>query len=51
MYHGNQYDGRYILEGDLEAAREQGADPEDSSAMARFYGVSVEEYLSGQEEA
>ena len=49
MYHGNRYDGRYRLEGDLEAAHEQGAAPDDSQAMACFYGVSTEEYLAGQE--
>jgi len=50
MYHGDRYDGRYHLEGDLEAAQEQGAALDDPQAMACFYSVSVEDYLAGQGE-
>lgn len=50
-YHGSRYDGRYNLEGDLEAVGEGGVDRDDSAAMAAFYGVPVEEYLAGQGEA
>ncbi|NDJ53933.1 MAG: pentapeptide repeat-containing protein [Chloroflexi bacterium] len=45
---GSPYDGRFKRPGDLAAAAKQGIDPNDSAAMARFYGVSEADYLAGQ---
>lgn len=43
------YDGRYRLDGDIEAATRNGVDLADPTQVAEFYQVSVEEYLQGQE--
>jgi hypothetical protein len=48
MQDGTTYDGRYNLPGDLELALWKKIDTQDPQAMAEFYGVSVEAYLSGQ---
>ncbi|HZD55629.1 MAG TPA: pentapeptide repeat-containing protein [Anaerolineales bacterium] len=48
MPDGSTYDGRYNLRGDLELALWKKIDTQDPRAMAEFYGVSVEAYLSGQ---
>jgi uncharacterized protein YjbI with pentapeptide repeats len=47
---GDSYDGRYNLSADLETARLRGVITNDHQAMAEFYGVSLEKYLSGQEQ-
>jgi predicted DCC family thiol-disulfide oxidoreductase YuxK len=49
MPDGKRYDGRYRLPGDLDWARENGVDIDDPEAMAKWYSVSLEEYLEGQE--
>lgn len=49
MRDGRRYDGRLNLPGDLEEARHQGIDLNDEEAMARFYGVPVQDYKNGQE--
>ena len=49
MPNGKFYEGRYCLHHDLVRARWVDCDPDSHSDMARFYGVSVEEYLAGQE--
>ena len=49
MHDGTHYNGYLRLEGDLTAAEELMLNPSDSLAMAEFYGVSVEEYLLGQQ--
>ncbi|MEJ2265395.1 MAG: pentapeptide repeat-containing protein [Anaerolineales bacterium] len=48
MPDGSIYNGRYNLPGDLELALWKKTDAQDSRAMAEFYGVSLEAYLSGQ---
>lgn len=48
MPDGRRYDGRLRLPGDLERARRMGISLEDEESMAKFYGVSVEEYKEGQ---
>ncbi|MFL5804404.1 MAG: pentapeptide repeat-containing protein [Roseiflexaceae bacterium] len=45
IYH---YDGCYNLLGDIADAIKQGIDTKDPTAMADFYGVSLEEYQRGQ---
>ena len=47
---GDSYDGCYNLCADFELARLRGVVINDHHAMAEFYGVSLETYLSGQEE-
>lgn len=42
-------DGRYRIPGDLDWASDNGIDINDPVALARWYGVSLEEYLTGQE--
>ena len=49
MPSGDYYDGRFNLEGDFHLAREKGVNVLDPNAMAKFYKVSVETYLKGQE--
>jgi hypothetical protein len=52
MPDGKRYDGRYCLQMDYVAAvLENGLDEvkNDPNVMAHFYGVSLEEYLAGQE--
>jgi uncharacterized protein YjbI with pentapeptide repeats len=48
MPDGTRYDGRFNLDGDLADARFLHADTTDSTAMADFYGIAVEEYETGQ---
>ena len=50
MPDGGTYDGRYNLPGDIELARYRNVVKNDNQAMAEFYGVSLETYLSGQGE-
>ena len=47
MPDGSRYDGRYQLPGDLANAKERKISIEDDVAMADFYGVPVDIYLSG----
>lgn len=49
MPDGSRYDGRLNLRGDVQAAQKKGIDTGDPFAMARVYGVTVEEYERGQE--
>lgn len=49
MPDSTRYNGRFNLRGDLEVAKRQGVNVYDEEEMAKFYGVTVEEYLSGQE--
>jgi hypothetical protein len=46
MPDGTVYDGRFNLPGDLARARWAKVNEADVESMARFYGVSVEEYQS-----
>jgi hypothetical protein len=46
---GRRYDGRFNLPGDLEKAESARIDLENPEALAGWYGVSLEEYLLGQE--
>jgi len=49
MANGNQYDGRYRLQGDFYyATTYRKIDINSPEAMAEFYGVSLEQYLEGQ---
>lgn len=48
MPDGERYDGRLNLPGDLQDADADGIAIHDASAMAAFYGVTVEVYLMGQ---
>jgi len=48
MSDGTPYDGRFRLQADLELARWAKVDIDDATAIAEFYGVSLETYLSGQ---
>jgi uncharacterized protein YjbI with pentapeptide repeats len=48
MPDGKVYDGRFNLVGDLGLARWAKADVNDPAKMAEFYGVSLDEYLQGQ---
>lgn len=45
---GNFYDGRFNLMGDLSDAHFTGVDLDDPGAIADFYGVSLQDFLSGQ---
>jgi len=49
MPDGVRYDGRLNLRGDIEVARRQNVNGNDMEAMADFYGVSLEDYMHGQE--
>jgi hypothetical protein len=50
MPNGVIYDGRFNLRGDIMIATKFGnARPEDSEAMAHWYGISLVEYIAGQE--
>ncbi len=51
MPDGGTYDGRYNLEGDLEFARWGQVEVSNPAAMAKFFGVSLEDYLEGQKTA
>jgi uncharacterized protein YjbI with pentapeptide repeats len=46
---GNLYDGRFNLPGDFADASILHVDLNNPTAIAAFYGVSVEEFLHGQE--
>ena len=43
-----RYDGRFDLPGDERAARQAGYHLQDPTAMARFYQVSLVQYLAGR---
>ncbi len=49
MPDGKAYDGRFNLSGDMAFAQWAKVDINDPNAMAVFFGVSLEDYLSGQE--
>ena len=50
MPNGTQYAGRFNLEGDLFWAKAyHDIDIMDPKTMAKFYDVSLEEYIAGQE--
>lgn len=49
MPDGSRYDGRLSLEGDIERAQLNGLDPSKPEEMAKWYEVSTEQYLEGQE--
>ena len=49
MPSGRRYDGRFNLGGDLKAAQSTNINLNNPQAMADFYGVSLEDYLRGQE--
>lgn len=49
MIDSSKYDGRYNLEGDLTFAEQTKININDPEAMAQWYGISLEEYLAGQE--
>lgn len=46
---GNLYDGRFNLPGDFADASTLHVDLNDPTAIAAFYGVSLEDFLRGQE--
>jgi uncharacterized protein YjbI with pentapeptide repeats len=46
---GTRYDSRYNLSGDILTARNHGIRPDNLEQMAQFYGLSLEDYLRGQE--
>jgi uncharacterized protein YjbI with pentapeptide repeats len=46
---GNLYDGRFNLPGDFADASILHVDLNDPAAIAAFYGVSLEDFLGGQE--
>jgi uncharacterized protein YjbI with pentapeptide repeats len=48
MPDGSRYDGRFNLEGDLADARFLHIDMNDPTAIANFYGISLQEYQNGQ---
>lgn len=50
MPNGDPYDGRYQLNGDIEFARWGRVDVDDPQAMADFFGVTLDRYLSGVED-
>jgi hypothetical protein len=49
MPDGSTYDGRYNLQYDLDLFRKSAKDTNDPAEFALFYGVSLVEYLKGQE--
>jgi len=49
MPDGQRYDGRYDLSGDLEDAEKRGINTSDLPSMASFYGVSLRDYVTGQD--
>ena len=51
MVNGSRYDGRFNLAGDLSAALRENVDVGNTEAMAEFYGVSVDDYNQGKEQA
>ena len=46
---GSGYNGRFNLSGDIETALRDHININDAEAMAAFYGVTLEEYVTGQE--
>lgn len=46
---GSRYNGKYNLPHDFEVARRKGFNVDDPRSMADYYGVSLEDYLDGQE--
>ncbi|HEX2623312.1 MAG TPA: pentapeptide repeat-containing protein [Phototrophicaceae bacterium] len=49
MPDGKLYNGKYNLPHDFEVAARKNYNPNDPASMAEYYGVSVEDYLEGQE--
>lgn len=49
MPDGSRYDGRFNLQRDIVEAHSHVKDTNNTKAMANFYDVSLEEYLSGQD--
>ena len=49
MPDGNLYDGRFNLQGDFADASILHVDLNDPEAIAAFYGVSLEDFLRGQQ--
>ncbi|QPC83973.1 pentapeptide repeat-containing protein [Phototrophicus methaneseepsis] len=49
MPDGSRYDGRYNLPGDAAFAKRSEVDTGSPEDMARWYGVSLERYLKGQQ--
>ncbi len=48
MPDGQRYNGGYNLSGDIEDAKKRGVDIKDLASMATFYGISLNEYSTGQ---
>jgi len=48
MPDGRKYDGRYRLRGDYAYARRKKVNIESDEAMAKWFGVPLEQYLEGQ---
>ena len=48
MPDGKYYNGRFNLEADIKLAELSNIDPGNPLAMAKFYGVSDQEYMEGQ---
>ncbi len=48
MPNGELYDGRYNLQADIELFLKYSRNPNDPQEWAIFYGVSIQQYLSGQ---
>jgi hypothetical protein len=49
MLDGSRYAGRFQLSGDIARAKLHKINLQDPEAMAKFYGVSLEEYQRDQE--
>lgn len=49
MPDGKTYDGRYNLQWDINLYMKSAKDKDDPNDLASFYGVSLAEYISGQE--
>jgi pentapeptide repeat protein len=45
---GSRYDGRFNLQGDIEKAKYKNIKLDNPAAMADYYGISSEEYRTGQ---
>jgi hypothetical protein len=48
MPNGTNYDGRYNLKHDIDLHLKFAKDPKNLNEWARFYSVSVEQYIEGQ---
>lgn len=49
LYDGRRYDGRFNLPGDLADARFLRVDCSNLESLADFYGISMDDYLIGQQ--